>query len=258
MMHNQAAAKANANTNENAFEVIKESREDRMLAALTAEAPREITELFIPTRMAKKSVLLPSTIRRSLAVRENNVVMFTSAYAREDAPGVAFQAARSAAMQSTGKVLYVHVSRRLPRFFRDIHDKIPITLDEFIESGGGGSVLPFVVLDESGLVCAWYRGPGETVNPEGLRVLTASLRRCFEFTVFGGDDMLCDGASAAFADLVDGTVLVTEAERTRVPVAKRLKRAVEENGGNVIGAILNRRKFHIPEWIYRILYGGSF
>ena len=154
MASNQSAATAST------FEIVTDSREDRMLARLTAESPREITELFIPTRMARKSVMLPSTIRRSLAVRENSVVLFTSAYAREDAPGVAFQAARSAALQSSGKVLYVHVSRRLPRFFRDIHDKIPITMDEFI-MGGGGNVLPFVVLDESGLVCAWYRGPRE-------------------------------------------------------------------------------------------------
>lgn len=231
-------------------------KEDRMLAALTAQPPCEIKEVFWQPKTARKSATLPSIIRRSLAVEANSAVMFASAYGREGAPGVAFHAARAAALRSSGKVLYMHVSTRLPKFFREIEGKIPITLDEFVTTGGG-NVLPFVVLEDSGLVCAYFRGPGEGVSTESLKALVASLRKCFDFTVIGGDDFLRGGASTVFSELVDGTILVTEAERTRVPVAKRLKRGVEENGGKVIGAILNRRKYHIPEWIYRLLYGGG-
>lgn len=233
----------------------EDAKADRMLAALTAQPPCEIEETFYATKAAKTSASLSLSLRRALALETNKVIMFTSAYGREGSTGVAFQAARSAALQSSGKVLYIHVSSRVPKFFKEIESKIPIALDDFAKSGGG-TVLPFVVLEDSGLVCASFLGGAENINEESLRALITSLRKGFDFTVIGSDDMLAGGAAKAFTDLVDGTIVVTEAERTRAPVAKRLKLAVENNGGNVIGAILNRRKYHIPGWIYRMLYGG--
>src|SRR5690606_23817777 len=107
---------------------------------------------------------------------KNKTILFTSAYRREGSTMVAFQAARAAANQSAGRVLYVHISEHLPRFFRDIHVKIPLSLDDYINKEGG-DVLPFVVLDKSGLVCAWFRGPGEGVSPENLKALISSLRK---------------------------------------------------------------------------------
>jgi capsular exopolysaccharide synthesis family protein len=52
---------------------------------------------------------------------------------------------------------------------------------------------------------------------------------------------------------VDGVVLVVGAGKTRKPVAQRAKKELEEFGGKVLGLVINRRKFHIPEWIYRKL-----
>jgi Mrp family chromosome partitioning ATPase len=83
-----------------------------------------------------------------------------------------------------------------------------------------------------------------------------AARKHFELIILGGDNMLNGGASTVFSDLVDGTILVMEAEKTRAPVAKKLKQTVEDGGGKVIGAILNRRKHHIPDWIYKALYGA--
>src|SRR4051812_38360533 len=98
-------------------EVVPETKkEDRMLAALTARPPSEIDEPLKNT--TRKTVALSTVVRRSLSV-DNPAVMFASAYVREGAPGIAFQTARSAAIQTTGKVLYIHASDRIPAFFRD-------------------------------------------------------------------------------------------------------------------------------------------
>jgi protein-tyrosine kinase len=234
-------------------DVAENKKEDRMLAALTARPPSEIDEPFKNT--TRKTVALSTVIRRSLSVVENPAIMFASAYMREGAPGIAFQTARSAAIQTTGKVLYIHASDRIPAFFRDAKNRIPVSLDDFANSGGRNAI-PFVVLRDSGLVCAYFRGGPDGVKDENMIALMASVRKCFEFTVIGGDSLLTEGAAAAFPHLVDGTILVAEAERTRAPVARKMKRTVEEHGGKVLGAILNRRRYHIPKWIYRFLYGG--
>ncbi len=245
-------------TQDNAAPFVLEAANDEeeicMLAALEKRPPCEISESPLLSRTAERCRALPVAIRRALDNGTNSVVLFTSAYAREGAPGIAIRAARSAAGQVSGKVLYIHISDFYPRFFRDIEGKIPIALNEFINTGGG-DVLPFVTLCESGLVCSYFRGPGEGVKGESLKELMNAARKYFELIILGGDNMLAGGASTVFSDLVDGTILVMEAEKTRAPVAKKLKQIIEDGGGKVIGAILNRRKHHIPQWIYRYLYG---
>lgn len=238
------------------MDIANDQEKSRMLAALEKKSLFEIEESPILSRTAGKCRGIPVAIRRALDNRKNSAILFTSAYAREGAPGIAVRAAHSAASQMSGKVLYIHMSNSYPRFFKDIESRIPIDLNDYINDGGG-DILPFVTLNSSGLTCSCFRGPGEGVKSDNLRELMDAARKHFELIVLGGDNMLAGGASTVFSDLADGTILVMEAEKTRTPVAQKLKRTVEENGGKVIGAILNRRKHHIPGWVYRSLYGGG-
>jgi Mrp family chromosome partitioning ATPase len=52
---------------------------------------------------------------------------------------------------------------------------------------------------------------------------------------------------------VDGVVLVVEAEKTRWQVAEQAKRILEESGARLLGAVLSRRQFHIPNALYGLL-----
>ncbi|UCF85173.1 MAG: CpsD/CapB family tyrosine-protein kinase [Desulfobacteraceae bacterium] len=52
---------------------------------------------------------------------------------------------------------------------------------------------------------------------------------------------------------VDGVILVLQAGQTRKQVALKAKRTLEEAGAKVLGVVLNRRKYYIPELIYRQL-----
>ena len=52
---------------------------------------------------------------------------------------------------------------------------------------------------------------------------------------------------------VDGVVLVLASGKTRRQTARKAKETLQEAGGRVLGAVLNRRKLYIPEWVYRRL-----
>jgi len=54
-------------------------------------------------------------------------------------------------------------------------------------------------------------------------------------------------AAAPFADI---TMVVVEAERTRAAVVRNLVDRIENAGGEVLGVILNKRRFYIPRMIY--------
>lgn len=55
------------------------------------------------------------------------------------------------------------------------------------------------------------------------------------------------------ASRVDGVVMVIQAEKTRWEVAQRAKQRIESSNRNIIGVVLNKRRFYIPRWLYRRL-----
>ena len=74
------------------------------------------------------------------------------------------------------------------------------------------------------------------------------------------DLILIDSAPAAtspdgitLSRYVDGVVLVLEADKTRKPVAENLRNQIVQNGGNLLGMVFNKRRYHIPESVYRRL-----
>ena len=55
------------------------------------------------------------------------------------------------------------------------------------------------------------------------------------------------------ASKVDGIVLVVEAEKTRWQVLNSVSNRIRLGGGNILGAILNKRRHHVPAAIYKRL-----
>jgi Mrp family chromosome partitioning ATPase len=58
---------------------------------------------------------------------------------------------------------------------------------------------------------------------------------------------------APSADWLSETVLVVEAERTRIQAAQRAKIVLERSGVRVAGVVLAGRREHIPGWLYQRL-----
>ncbi len=57
----------------------------------------------------------------------------------------------------------------------------------------------------------------------------------------------------AVAPYCDGVTMVLEAERTRAPVADNLLMHLRTVRARVLGAVLNRRRYHLPQRVYRLL-----
>lgn len=74
------------------------------------------------------------------------------------------------------------------------------------------------------------------------------------------DNILIDcralGTSAEVAVLasnVDGIVIVVEAGQSRRDEILNAQRIIENAGGNFLGFVLNKRRYPVPEWLYRRL-----
>ena len=55
------------------------------------------------------------------------------------------------------------------------------------------------------------------------------------------------------APLVDGVLLVVEANKTTKGQIDLLERAIEGAGGKILGHLLNKRTYPLPEWAHRQL-----
>ena len=59
--------------------------------------------------------------------------------------------------------------------------------------------------------------------------------------------------AALLAATVDGVVVVVEAGRTRRDEIKNVRRTLEVAQGNFLGVILNKRRYPVPQWLYKRL-----
>jgi protein-tyrosine kinase len=83
--------------------------------------------------------------------------------------------------------------------------------------------------------------------------LLKKLKERFDLILVDSPAATVSPDGAAISRNVDGVVLVLEAETTRWPVAENAKETIEKNGGKILGVVFNKRRYHIPEFIYKNL-----
>lgn len=79
------------------------------------------------------------------------------------------------------------------------------------------------------------------------------LREEFKLILLDMPPLAESSDALVMAPLTDGVVLVVEAEKTRWQVAENTREKLAMQGGNLLGVILNKRRFYIPGFIYRRL-----
>ncbi len=95
--------------------------------------------------------------------------------------------------------------------------------------------------------------PSLILSHERARHLASELRQRFDYVLFDCGSILGAAETSMLAPTVDGVVLVIRANRTKREVIAKAEKLVRLSGGSVIGTVLNRRTFPIPEAIYRRL-----
>ena len=75
----------------------------------------------------------------------------------------------------------------------------------------------------------------------------------FDYLVIAAPSASGSSKARAFCAKVDGIVMVILSGKTRQQIAIKAKETMEDAGGKLLGVVLNRRKYYIPESIYRRL-----
>ncbi len=81
-------------------------------------------------------------------------------------------------------------------------------------------------------------------------ILTECSQR-FQLVIIDSAPISLYAETLALAKNVEAAVLVVHTGQTRWEVALSSKKQLQKVNPNLLGVILNQRKFYIPEWIYQ-------
>jgi protein-tyrosine kinase len=91
----------------------------------------------------------------------------------------------------------------------------------------------------------------QKLGSEATDDLWEQLRARFEYVLIDSPPVTASSDGLAIVRKVDGVVFVVEAEKTRWPVAVASKEKILSHGGNILGMVFNKRRYYIPEFIYK-------
>ena len=80
-----------------------------------------------------------------------------------------------------------------------------------------------------------------------------ALRVSFDNILIDCRSLHVSSDAAVLASSVDGVVVVVEAGQSRREEILNAQRTIEQTGGKFLGFVLNKRRYPIPEWLYKRL-----
>ena len=86
---------------------------------------------------------------------------------------------------------------------------------------------------------------------QGLGPILKDLVGRFQYIIFDGGAVQTSSDACVVGKLFDGVLLVVECEKTKWELLELAKDKISQAGGNVLGVVLNRRRYYLP----RVLYG---
>ena len=112
-------------------------------------------------------------------------------------------------------------------------------------------------LPDSGL---WFLPSGfHTLDPhsllasDALRLRIAELRSAFDHVLIDAPPVNQFADATLLGKIADGIILVIEANSTRRETTRKAKESLEAANVRLLGAVLNKRTFPVPEVLYRKL-----
>jgi Mrp family chromosome partitioning ATPase len=96
-------------------------------------------------------------------------------------------------------------------------------------------------------------GSGGDLPPvEEMRRLFRAIAERFDYVLIDAPDASSTGDALMLSSIADGSILVVEAHQTRRSIARTAKEKCDAAGVTLLGAVLDKRTFPIPELLYRL------
>ena len=186
----------------------------------------------------------------------SRVIMVTSAVDGEGTSTVSREFAETLALTNEVDTLLVDANLRKPSHHRTFRaQEAPGLTDVVLGGVTADDGIQTTSVPHLSLITAGRRvvAPPRVFADPTLPDLIGSIRRRFQMTVIDMPPVLSFSEGVQLSRHVDGVLLVIRAGRTKRQLIELAAAQLEDAGANVVGAVLNRRRFHIPRMIYERL-----
>jgi capsular exopolysaccharide synthesis family protein len=185
-----------------------------------------------------------------------HVVMFVGIDRGNGCSRVCVEAARVLAANIPGPVCLVDANVRVPSLpgFLGVHNKNGL-VNSLIEDGDARTYPKQVNSSNLWLLSAGTVGPDSPnlLNCDRLKTRFQELRNQFEYVLIDTPALNLYQDAITLGQIADGVVVVLQADSTRRETALKGLQALRDANIEVLGAVLNRRTFPIPGFVYRRL-----
>lgn len=198
-------------------------------------------------------------VQRLLSYRRTprqSVILVSSAVPGEGTSTIARNVATALSQPGTEQVLLVDANLRTPSQHsvfgvereKGLSEvlKGEMTLTSVLHSGIGNGIS---FITSGGPV----KSPTQLLTAAGVQGVMMALLSLFDWIIVDSPPVTAYPDAASLAAASGAVILVIRAESTRSEVIDEAKNILENTGVELLGAVLNRRRFHIPSAIYKWL-----
>ncbi len=182
-------------------------------------------------------------------------VLFVGATGGEGVSTAAANFAIALAMDSRIKVLVIDANLQTPRLHTAFKiDPIPGLSDLLTMNGRGRRPVKLGPGNLRVIPCGRpYAEQHALFESHKFEEFLRRMREKHDYVIFDGPPIHGSSECRVLCAKVDGVVLVIESGKIRRQVAISAKKQLVEAGGRVLGVVLDKRRFYIPDFIYRRL-----
>ena len=192
----------------------------------------------------------------NLVEGEGKAYLICSALRDEGCSTIACALAHSMALSRNESVVIVDANMRFP----SVHEYFSLPREDGLVDVLSGEVKPEVSIKKTSVKNLFVVTNGNPSTSKESIFETKKfidylsfLRANHQFVIFDSSPIITYMDSLSLGKYMDGIILVVEAERTRREVILKAKEILQKEGNPIVGVVLNKRRYHIPGFIYRRL-----
>ena len=189
------------------------------------------------------------------SIAAGGAIALVGCRAGEGVSTIAELLARRSALQNGGRVLIVDTNSSSPSQHMRFAAKLSPGITNLEENGRPGlGCIQATAIKNLDVLAAGNGDP--ELSPDAVKALAEALpdlKREYKTIICDLPPLTEHGPTIAMAALMDGVVLVVKAERTRWEVANKAKEELVQADSKILGVVLNKRQFNIPQWLYQTL-----
>lgn len=210
--------------------------------------------LGIPSEAVEDYATLAHSVELLLANETRRALVIGGAARRAGATTIAIGLAATLAVTGRVSVLLVDANLRHPVLHRKFRVAREPGLTDLARRGSPlGDVVHPTAVPQLGLLTGGteVKAPQAFFQAPAFRELLDVWTREYSYVILDSAPFGGFADSSILARTASGAVVVVEASRTVREVAAETVEGLRRAGIRVVGAVLNRRRFYVPDWIYR-------